>query len=216
MNHSEPIIIALTGAAGAGKDTIAEHLQRAFAFDRIAFADALRREISEAWRIDTRMLTDSTTKEWPIPALAVGQCSETGFLAYAHRCGESLSDPRSPRWTMQQWGDYQRRNEPDRYAAIVARWIRRQIGTSRTRIVVTDLRFDNELQYLRMLGARVLRVHRTERRSSLAADTAGHVSEQHCKLPADIEICNDGSIELLQINVDQALLTLGFKERAAA
>ena len=70
----EPLrLIALTGRAGAGKDSVAATLVRHRNYRTIAFADALRAEIAAAWRIDPRMLQDPATKEWDIPALAVGQ-----------------------------------------------------------------------------------------------------------------------------------------------
>ena len=55
-----PLIIGLTGHAGAGKDSAALCLL-ASAWRSIAFADALRVEIAAAWRIDVRMLTERAT-----------------------------------------------------------------------------------------------------------------------------------------------------------
>ena len=113
MNSTKPIVIALTGKPGAGKDTIADMLSPSLGFQRIAFADALRREIAEAWRMPAAMLTDRPTKEWAVPIFAVGMCSDLGFMSWCHEQGESLSEPRSPRWVMQNWGDYKRRHAPD-------------------------------------------------------------------------------------------------------
>ena len=42
-------LIALCGAAGAGKDTVADALPAR----KLAFADALYREVAEAWGVDT-------------------------------------------------------------------------------------------------------------------------------------------------------------------
>jgi hypothetical protein len=189
-------IIALTGKPGVGKDTIGDFLAINKGFARIAFADALRREVSEAWRVDMRMLTDRPTKEWPIPALAAGMCSEASFMRWCADGGESLTEPRSPRWILQRWASFQRRYKPDYYARMVVVWIEQQVNSGYTHIVVTDLRDPVEEALLRVLGAKVVRVHRPQL-ADLAGDTATHVSEQHHRILADADILNDGSLQAL-------------------
>src|SRR5450830_1359931 len=155
---TRPLILALTGRPDVGKDTVADVLAPGHGFARIAFADALRREVADG--------------------------------------GDSLTEPRSPRWAMQRWASYKRRFVPCYYATIVKRWIERQVGTGWTRIVVTDLRDAVEEHMLRNLGAKVVRVHRPQV-ATLAADTASHVSERHYTIPADADIVNDGSLQAL-------------------
>ena len=192
----KPLIIALTGKPGVGKDSIADVLAPQQGFARIAFADALRREVCEAWRIDVRMLTDRHTKELPLPAMAAGMCSAPAFMRWVSDGGDSLTEPRSPRWALQRWASFKRRFIPDYYARIVERWIGRQIGCGWDRIVVTDLRDPVEETMLRRLGVQVVRVHRPEL-AALPADTAMHVSEQHHRIQADADILNDGSLQAL-------------------
>ena len=192
----EPLIIALTGRPGVGKDSIGDVLAPQQGFARIAFADALRREVAEAWRIDLRMLTDRPTKELELPALAAGMCSDPAFMRWVADGGDSLTAPRSPRWTLQRWASFKRQFTPDYFARIVERWIRRQLGSGWNRIVVTDLRDPVEEAMLRRLGAKVVRVHRPEL-AALPSDTAMHVSEQHHRIKADADILNDGSMQAL-------------------
>ena len=194
--NRKPLIIALTGRPGAGKDSIADVLAPQQGFARIAFADALRREVAEAWRIDLRMLTDRPTKELELPALAAGMCSDPAFMRWVADGGDSLTAPRSPRWTLQRWASFKRQFTPDYFARIVERWIRRQLGSGWNRIVVTDLRDPVEEAMLRRLGAKVVRVHRPEL-AALPSDTAMHVSEQHHRIKADADILNDGSMQAL-------------------
>lgn len=209
MTAPKPIVIALTGRPGVGKDTIADLLAPTHGFERIAFADALRREICEAWRIDQRVLTERDTKEWPLPVLAVGMCSDTGFVRWCHEQGESLTDPRSPRWTMQTWGDYKRRFNPGHYADIVARWAFRQIGVGRSRIVVTDLRYPVEQEALAPFDVQVLRVIRTSR-TQLQGSTAGHSSEQADAIRADWELFNESNdLEKLRSTLLATLALMG-------
>lgn len=191
-----PLILALTGKPDVGKDTVARFLAPAQGFQTIAFADKLREEVAEHWRVDIRMLTDRATKEWPIPALAAGMCSAPGFLRWIVDGGESLTEPRSPRWALQNWASYQRRTVPDYYARVVERWIRRQIGSGWNRLVVSDLRDPVEEAMLRHLGAKVVRIHRPDA-TPLQGDTALHISEQHHRIKADADIVNDGSLQAL-------------------
>ncbi len=204
----KPTVIALTGRPGAGKDTIADMLAPALGFQRIAFADALRREIAEAWRLPVAMLTDRPTKEWPLPALAIGMCSDTGFMSWCHEQGESLSDPRSPRWVMQNWGDYKRRFNPGHYADIVARWAQKMIGTGWTRLVITDLRYPVEAQALERFDAQIIRVVRPES-TAMSADTAAHSSERYELIKPHYQIDNKFDIPQLAWNTLQVLERLG-------
>ena len=206
--NRKPLIIALTGRPGAGKDSIADVLAPQQGFARIAFADALRREVCEAWRIDLRMLTDRPTKELELPALAAGMCSDPAFMRWVADGGDSLTAPRSPRWTLQRWASFKRQFTPDYFASIVERWIRRQLGSGWTRIVITDLRDPVEEAMLRRLGAKVVRVHRPEL-AAMPADTAMHVSEQHHRIKADADILNDGSMQAL---ADAVLECVGLLE----
>ena len=206
--NRKPLIIALTGRPGAGKDSIADVLAPQQGFVRIAFADALRREVAEAWRIDLRMLTDRPTKELELPALAAGMCSDPAFMRWVADGGDSLTAPRSPRWALQRWASFKRRFAPDYCARIVERWIGRQLGSGWSRIVVTDLRDPVEEAMLRRLGAKVVRVHRPEL-AALPSDTAMHVSEQHHRTKADADILNDGSMQAL---ADAVLECVGLLE----
>ena len=67
-DYANCLVVAFTGRTGAGKDSAAKALADVHNFQTIAFADALRREISAAWRIDERMLTHRPTKELPLPS----------------------------------------------------------------------------------------------------------------------------------------------------
>lgn len=207
---AEPLrLIALTGRAGAGKDSVAATLVRHRNYQTIAFADALRAEISAAWRIDPRMLQDPATKEWAIPALAVGNCGDPGFSALHRPYG--LCEPRSPRWIMQRWGDYQKALRGEGYYAhIVLRWLRRQVASGWTRLLVTDLRFAVEHHTLRLASdhLRVVRVHRPGLLPGLVdAGTAQHASErEQLFISNDVDLVNDGSMEDL---VHEVLLMEG-------
>lgn len=195
------LLIGLTGRAGSGKDTVAELLAPTFRAG--AFADALRREVCEAWRIDARQLTDRNTKEWPIDALSVGRCCDPFFIHRMVELGHAAEEPRSARWIMQRWGtDYRRAQQPGYWLAHAAVWVAEQQAGGHSRLVISDVRFEDEAALVRALGGKVLRVHRPECDAGMPDETAGHASEveQHLIATDDV-IVNDGSIEELRVEV---------------
>lgn len=184
------LLLGFHGPASAGKDTCAQLLAD-HGFRAVAFGDALRAEIAEAWRIDSRMLTDRATKEWPIEALAIGRCADAAFVrGYP---AEALEEPRSPRWVMQQWGtEYRRAGFAHYWVEQVHRWVLARRAEGHHRLCITDVRFPNEAALVAHLGGHVLRVHRP----SLPVAAAVHASEQ--VLPCNEVVHNDGDLEHLR------------------
>lgn len=193
------MLIGLTGAAGAGKDSVAAVLCAA-QWRSQAFADALRVEIAEAFGIDQRLLTDRRHKESNTPQLAAGMASNANWLCWAAVNGHSLIQPRSPRWVLQIWGSFRRQNAPDYWVRHVTYWAQYQRQYRPCNLVITDVRYPNEAQALRDLGGHIVRVHRPGG-APLAPETAGHESEQHGALEATAEIHNDGPLEALHAEV---------------
>jgi len=196
---SAPLIVGLTGAAGAGKDTAAAMLLQ-HAWRSIAFADALRVEVAAAWRVDPRLLVDRATKETPQRAFRVGNVEHREWLMFATVEGWSLLDERSPRWALQRWGEFRRRQDPDWWVKHVQVWLQLRARENHPGMVVTDVRFPNEAAALRAAGGHLVRVHRPGA-GALAPDTASHESEGHTALQADAEIHNDGDLQHLQAEV---------------
>jgi len=212
------LLLGFAGHAGSGKDTCAQILA-AYGFRSIAFADALRGEVAEAWRIDARMLSDRETKEWDIPALAIANCADTAFVRQMQLCGHDLQAPRSPRFIMQRWGtEYRRAQDGDYWVKLVVRWAGCMRGAGWHQLAITDVRFRNEMAAVRSLGGHVLRVHRPDAQP-LAADTGEHVSEA-LPLIEDLPIVhNDGDLGHLEselVRVLQGMDPWHMPARAAA
>lgn len=193
------MLIGLTGAAGAGKDSVAAILCAA-QWRSVAFADALRIEISEAFGIDQRLLTDRRHKESSTPQLSAGMASNANWLRWAAVHGHSLIQPRSPRWVLQSWGGFRRQNEPNYWLRHVTYWVQFQRQYQPRSLVVTDVRYANEAQALRDLGGHIVRVHRPGA-AALAPETALHESEHHGAIEAAAEIHNDGPLQALHAEV---------------
>lgn len=203
----QPMLIGLTGRPLAGKDTTA-HILAAAGFVSIAFADALRAELSWAWSVDPRLFTDRETKETPTDALAIQLCRDAGFLRLAAAQGWHAGAPRSPRWLMQRWGtDYRRGQRPDYWVMRVDHWVHAQRLAGRKQLVITDVRFQSEAEAIHRLGGWIVRVHRPGS-AAMPAETAGHVSESHTELQAAVDIHNDGDLEHLAAETVRALRAL--------
>ena len=196
-------LIGLTGHVGAGKDAAAAVLVRA-GWRGIAFADALRIEVAEAWHIDIGLFANRHAKEQPALALSLQFCTRVGFLAWAQACGLDVVQPRSPRYVMQAWGTWRRAFNPLHWVQQVELWVRYQRGTGARGLVISDVRMPNEAAMLRAAGGHLVRVHRPCT-SQLPPDTAGHESEGHITLQADADVHNDGDLQHLQSEVWRVL-----------
>lgn len=189
------LLIGLTGRPMAGKDTAACFL-RFSGWDAIAFADALRIEVAEAFHIPIEMLTDRLGKDQPARCLAAGCCRRPDWLHWCAANEHSLIEPRSPRWVMQRWGtDFRRAADDRHWARQVETWVQlKRAHNPGARLVVTDVRMPNEADMIRGLGGIVVRVHRPGD-APLDHDTAHHASEAHSQLEADADLHNDGSLQ---------------------
>lgn len=188
------MLIALTGRAGAGKDSAAGVLSATGPWHSIAFADELRSEVAEAWMIDPRALTERSTKELATDALAIGRCTSAKFMAWSAIRNHTGWEPRSPRTIMQWWGDYRRGQQSDYFVHPVRVWLHyNRLRKPAIDLVVTDVRMANEWAMLRAHGAHLVRVHRPDL-PPMVADTAAHSSEQHTTLVAEYDVHNDGTL----------------------
>lgn len=161
-------IIGLTGYAGTGKDTVADLLVTHAGFRKLAFADAIRGEVADAFGVDMDVLTNPVTKQEPSASLSLQKAPFCFANAVACCARPTAADtawvaaPRSPRQILQWWGsEYRRRQNPDYWVhQLRARLIllmQKQLGT---RFVITDVRMDNEAAALRAMGASIWQVTR--------------------------------------------------------
>lgn len=166
-------IIGLTGFAGAGKDTVADLLVAHFGFRKLAFADALRAEVSEAFGIEIAHLVHPSTKNMPIAALAMRKAPRDFLAAVALTVGNDgrtpagllsdawLDQPRSPRTICQWWGtEYRRSVEPRYWTRIVLERITEATRNGSSRFVITDVRFPNEADVVHSAGGVVWMITR--------------------------------------------------------
>lgn len=166
-------VIGLCGFAFVGKDTVADLLATHAGFRKIAFADALRGELCDAFHVDPSTFSDRARKQTPMPELAFSRCLDRGYVgaAWAYLvqqlpAGTLLSDeltkPRTPRETLQLWGtQYRRASDPLYWIRKVHRsvvYFARELHERH--FVITDVRYDNEANLVRSLGGELWQVTR--------------------------------------------------------
>lgn len=193
MSPTTPALIALTGPAGAGKDTAAWRLVTHWGFARFAFADPVREAaltVMRAADVDHAYLTERHLKEQPMPHL--GFSARRLLQVLGTECGRSLDHD------------------------IWVRIMRLRLGLHTAhpvhdRIVITDVRYPNEARAVREWGAHLVGVSR-----STTGGVAPHSSETHyadLMAGADTLLVNDGSVHHLHDLVDGLAETLGLDHR---
>jgi hypothetical protein len=178
MKRSD-MLIAFSGLKGAGKDTAAQVLVDEFGFTKISFAEALRQllmiinpEISfeDMWGVNCRRLSqivkesgwDEAKRNYPEVRRLM---QVTGTEGVRMLFGENA------------WIDILARRYPD-------------LSNDETRYVITDCRFDNEVDFVRNQGGMLVWVDR----KGLVSD--GHASESdHIKELASVVLHNDETID---------------------
>jgi len=186
--------IGLMGYAGSGKDTVADHLVLKHGYTKMSFAAALRRECALAFpRTPPHTWTDRSKKDLPHKSLWWQMCVDTDFrkLLLSIRAA-NLSIPPSPRQIMQWWGTEYRRVEDLDYWT---KQLKHTIDACDGSVVITDVRFPNEVALVKSYGGTLWRINR---RTSQPVNA--HVSET--PLPFDDLIPNDCSLASLHTYVD--------------
>jgi hypothetical protein len=165
-------IIGLCGFASSGKDTVADLLITHAGFRKIAFADALKAELAEAFHVEPIVFSRPEYKARPMEELALTRCTERGYIDAALRhaatvrpgceVNAELVRPRTPRETMQLWGtEYRRSYDANYWTGIVCKRINYYMTAMHERhFVITDCRFENEVAALRSMGGWLWQVKR--------------------------------------------------------
>jgi hypothetical protein len=141
------MFVGILGFIGSGKDTAANYLVAQHGFRRDSFAGALKDAVAQIFGWDRELLEGLTpeAREW----------REQVDPWWAKR----LNMPTlTPRWVLQYWG-----TEVCRQGFHDDIWIaslENKLRTSKDNIVISDVRFPNEIKAIHNAGGKVIRVKR--------------------------------------------------------
>lgn len=187
------MLIGLTGKKRSGKDSLASVLVTNHGFERVAFADALKAsllQVNPVIRIepDERYLVSGvlgSTVETVLHARLATLVRELGW--------EQAKGVREVRRLLQEHGVAIREHVDESvWLDVVAGKIIDHLAAGRS-VVITDVRFPNELDLIYELGGHHVHV---DRPGNISTDT--HVSEtllEDSYVSADWTVKNDGTLD---------------------
>lgn len=179
------MIVGICGGIESGKTTVAEHLVIEHGFQALAFADPLWAML-EVIGVDPEQIADRRYKDHhPLPHIG-----------------------KTPRELIQtlgtEWG--RQMVHPDLWVIIAQREIEKhkRLHGPIDRLVITDVRFDNEAEWIRSMGGKLWHIARP-----IVDRPRGHSSERGIN-PRYIHrgIVNDGTLDELHANVDKRVAEL--------
>lgn len=186
------LLIGLAGRARTGKTTAANHLANVHGFQTYAFADPLREGLMNIFNLSPCDFDDDL-KEQPI-----------GWLG------------RSTRELMQSMGTEWGRNmvHPELWLLLAEQNLEflGQAHDTATGFVISDLRFENEADFVRKRGGIVIHVLRPD-----AAEVNPHVSETGIGIQDnDLVLHNEGALDDLFGQLDEFFGALTARPNNAA
>ena len=142
-------VVGVCGLTSAGKDTIADFLTTDYKFQRASFASILKDVVARVFSFDRDLLEGRTdeSRAW----------REQPDAYWSEKLGQPGL---SPRRILQLWGTEVVRNGFHQDMWVLA--LERDIlsGKYGPRVVITDCRFENEINMIHKLGGQVWRVQR--------------------------------------------------------
>lgn len=176
------MLIGICGRARSGKDTAAEYLMRNHQFSRHRLADPIKAMLKAGLGIPLEIWEDNELKERQLPSLG-----------------------RSPRYLAQTLGtEWGRELVHGELWLLIAAQVWSDAKKRDGRLVVPDVRFINEAEWVRSEGGRVFQIVRPEHDHQM--DNAAHASE--AGIPAaliDEVVYNDSTIEVFHQRLTKVL-----------
>jgi dephospho-CoA kinase len=203
------MIIGLCGEKQSGKDTVAAYLIKHYEFERRAFADPLKRSVAALLGIPYHEVdlhkNDATVH------ISLGYhntvVSEDAQAAFPHLSSWSpIVEPLTFRSFLQRYG-----TESHRDVFGEDFWVDQTLPINGyypgRKIVLTDVRFENEAERVRQIGGSVVRIYRSQ---TLNKDS--HPSENY-DFPVDHILYNNDGLNELWNKVEMLLMLLGEQEK---
>lgn len=196
-------IIGLVGFIGSGKGTVGDHLVNAHGFKNASFAGTLKDAVSSIFGWPRHLLEGDTkeSREW----------REQLDTFWSNKLGDGVT----PRWVLQHIGTNVMR---EHFHENIWIWsLEKKLGDGQDSIVLTDIRFPNEVSMIHRLGGRIWWVRRNpephwvdtavlDKRLMRNVYPEVHPSEYEWLGAASYEVVqNQGTLEDLYRQVDSML-----------
>jgi hypothetical protein len=177
MQPELPAVIGIAGAKRTGKDTLAQFLVERHGYERHAFADPLK---ELALRDDRWVYVDPAGTAWRMSDVI-------------NQWGWEIAKDEFPevRRTLQFLGTEVVRSVKPSHWIDLMDYLLLQANLDGRKIVVPDVRFENEASLIRQWGGTVVEIQRP----SLRAPLDSHVSE--ARIEGDFVLLNDSTPERL-------------------
>lgn len=194
------MIVGFVGLIGSGKDTAADILTADFGFKRDSFANTLKDAVANIFHWDRDMLQGQTAE------------SRAWREEVDDWWAERLGIPHlTPRWVLQFFGTDVCRDNFSNDIWVAS--LERKLMQTKDNIVISDVRFPNEIHAIKDAGGSIIRLQRGD--NPVWWSTARNMPESMIKLWPDVHpsewawisegedyvIHNDGTIDEFGVNL---------------
>jgi hypothetical protein len=194
-------VIALSGWKGSGKDTVAEYLVAKHGFTRFALADLLKDMTSAMFHIDRKHLDDRLHKEAALLEFPVSRNDADSRAIQAVVARELDAGYWTPRAMAIVVGALARSVDPHYWTRRLCHLI---IQSHSPRVVITDVRFVDELEFFQKVFRTGLTTARVIR--DIEVDSVSASESNLDDYPFSIQIRNTGTIKELHMEVESWLI----------
>jgi hypothetical protein len=187
------MLIAFLGKKSSGKDTSGDYLVQNMGFKKYVFANPLKKGIQAFFNLSDQQLYDEQLKEtidprWGVSPRQLFQVIGTDiFQNSIHNFLPQLKGEFRCHWVtlFKEWYDQEIKKDPN------------------TKIVITDARFLHEIEMIKKLGGKVVKVVRNSSYNGKGLDN--HLSETEIEIiqgdMIDFIIHNDADLESLYAKI---------------
>jgi len=183
------MLVGICGKAGAGKDTIGDHMVDEYGFEKISLADPIKRITQDIFVLDDYTVHDRVAREKDLP-------DWKGW---------------SVRKLLQFIGTELFRENIDTEIWVKSLWLRVKKNPDKN-YVVTDIRFPNEMEFFQDKGKEDFVSIKVIRDGfDGAVGLSGHESEKY-DLEAEHTLYNNGEISDLHKDIDKLMKQKGLRK----
>jgi len=179
------MIIGVLGRKGSGKDTVSDYVITKFNFEKMIIAEPLKNACRELFNFSDEQLygdlKETNDPQWEVSPRKVLQW--LGTDVFRNRIGELNPNIGNNFWVN----------------LLKVRYLQKLKKNKDSKIIVSDVRFQNEIDVIHQLGGKVIKLTRPS-----INNVDAHESEKNIdNLKGDYDIMNDGSLDELYKKVEE-------------